>query len=135
MVSHILCLRIIFFFRFLYSFYCTKKLPKWKKNIVEENSENDEEHNDENDEETDENYAYITDRSFEASKLRSFEASRLRGFCNRNRNFNIQLRKFNSGYPLITSLSRLVKKILQSVLHHFAKIDIKEQSPLHLSNF
>ena len=46
-----------------------------KKNIVEENSENDEEHNDENDE----NYDYITDRSF--------EASRLRGFCNRNRNF------------------------------------------------
>ena len=33
-----------------------------KKNIVEENSENDEEHNDENDE----NYNYITDRSFEA---------------------------------------------------------------------
>ena len=33
-----------------------------KKNIVEENSENDEEHNDENDE----NYDYITDRSFEA---------------------------------------------------------------------
>ena len=30
-----------------------------KKNIVEENSENDEEHNDEN-------YDYITDRSFEA---------------------------------------------------------------------
>ena len=36
-----------------------------KKNIVEENSENDEEHNDENDE----NYDYITNRSFEASRL------------------------------------------------------------------
>ena len=59
-----------------------------KKNIVEENSENDEEHNDENDEENDENYDYIIDRSFEASKLR--------GFCNHNRNFNIWLRKFNS---------------------------------------
>ena len=34
------------FFRFLYSFYCAKM----KKNIVEENSENDEEHNDEYDE-------------------------------------------------------------------------------------
>ena len=49
------------FFRFLYSFYCAKM----KKNIVEENSENDEEHNDENEE----NYDYITDRSFEASRL------------------------------------------------------------------
>ena len=29
-------------------------------------------------------------------KLWSFEASKLRGFCNRNRNFNIRLRKFNS---------------------------------------
>ena len=41
-----------------------------KKNIVEENSENDEEPNDENDE----NYDYIIDPSFEALKLRSFKA-------------------------------------------------------------
>ena len=40
-----------------------------KKNIVEENSENDEVLNDENDEENDKNYDYITDRSFEASRL------------------------------------------------------------------
>ena len=64
-----------------------------KKNIVEENSENDEEHNDE---ENDENYDYITDRNF--------EASRLRGFCNRNQNFNIQLRKFNSGENVIATM-------------------------------
>ena len=60
-----------------------------KKNIVEENRENDEKHNDEN-------YNYITDRSF--------EASRLQGFCNRNRNFNIQLRKFNSEYRKVMFL-------------------------------
>ena len=52
---------------YLFSIFCilftVKKIcQKWRKNIVEEISENDEEHNDENDE----NYDYITDRSFEA---------------------------------------------------------------------
>ena len=61
MVAPILLPRIIFF-QFLYSFYCKKAAKNEKKNIVEENSENDEEHNDEN-------YDYITDRSFEASRL------------------------------------------------------------------
>ena len=61
MVVHIFLLRIIFFFDFCTLF----TVPKWKKNIVEENSENDEEHNDENDE----NYDYITDRSFKTSSL------------------------------------------------------------------
>ena len=55
---------------YLFSIFCIlfnvqKSWQKWRKNIVEENSENDEEHNDENDE----NYDYITDRSFEASRL------------------------------------------------------------------
>ena len=31
MVVNIFLLRIVFLFWFLYSFYCTKKLPKWKK--------------------------------------------------------------------------------------------------------
>ena len=54
------------FFDFCTLFTVQKSCQKWRKNIVEENSENDEEHNDENDEENDENYDYITDRSFEA---------------------------------------------------------------------
>ena len=59
-----------------------------KKNIVEESTENDVEYNDENDE----NYGLI----------KPTKASKLQGFCNRNRNFNIPLRKFNSAYVVYT---------------------------------
>ena len=55
-----------YFFPNFCTIYYTKSCQKWRKNIVEENSENHEEHNDEND---DENYDNITDWSFEASRL------------------------------------------------------------------
>ena len=45
-----------FYFFIFVPFLCCQK---WRKNIVEECSENDEEHNDENDEENDENYDLI----------------------------------------------------------------------------
>ena len=55
---------------YLFSSFCTLfTVQKWRKIIVEENSENDEKDNHENDEENYENYDYITDRSFEASRL------------------------------------------------------------------
>ena len=82
---------------YLFFNFCT--VQKSCQNEKKENRENDEEHNDDND---DENYDYITNRSFEASKLQ--------GFCNRNRNFNIRLRKFNYGYDL-----RSLKFILESM--------------------
>ena len=69
------------FFRFLYSFYCKKSCQKWRKNIVEENSENDE--------------------NIMMKIMTIYNRPKLRGFCNHNRNFNIRLRKFNSVFDVI----------------------------------
>ena len=68
------------YFLHFWQLFCTiKRVQKSKKDNSQRKDENDEENEEENDE-----------------NLWPTEASKLRGFCNRNRNFNIRLRKFNS---------------------------------------